>query len=314
MKSVYHLRIDGPGYDSSAIEKAWRDLGYRYESINWQHYRFNHGCEGLRAHVLEEAKRLKPDLIFCHIQTQEPLDLFTFRDLQAIGNVINYTFDARNEDKMQWMYEIAPYISLTVFASMDDVDCCKSKNINNVVHSHSSCDMDFYFPPKTRFFAKDIVFIGNNYVGTNLNFPLAQERQDMIARLHETYGEKFTCYGLGQKDQMIYPPVESDVYRHTAIAIAHNNLSLPGYTSDRLWRIMASGAFCLTKYYPGIQNDFVRGHHLDWFSDLDEMIEKIDYYLAHKTERLEISERGCIFVRAHHRWEDRLRKIIAAVQ
>jgi len=312
--SVLHIRIDSaPGYNSDAIEKAWKEHGYDYFGFKWQEYRFNHGIDALRKQVVKLAEEIKPTLIFAHIQNGEVLDLEIWRALSNISYTINYTFDVRDEGRMNWMYDIAPIIGHTFFADLTHVyECNHILNIFNVSHCHSSCDMELFKNNSRGLYAFDIVFCGNNYVGTNLNFPLAKERQQMIDFLFENYGGSFMAYGLGQKGGLIPPEAEANVYNLSKIAISQNNFDLPGYTSDRLWRIMSCGTFCLAKHYDGVDEDF--GDSLVTWKTLDDLKSKIDRYLINSGhERDLMAQRGSEYVRNNHRWTDRIKQIIDTV-
>lgn len=310
---VLHLRIDSlPGYKSDAIERAFVDIGFEYVGFNWQPYRFEHGTEKLRQHVLDLSKNEKPELIFAHIQNKEIFDIETWKQLSKLGFVINYTFDVRYASEMDWMYEVASLVGYSFFGCQEDVRNCEIRGIKNVSSIHSSCDMELFKPSgKTGLYAFDVVFCGNRYDNTNLNFPLAEDRQTMIEILTQQYGSRFMPYGLGQKGGLLRPESEVNVYNYSKIAVNQNNFYLHGYTSDRLWRIMASGAFCLTAYFPGIEDVFKKGVHLDWFENYDEMIEKIETYLADDKERLAIAKCGCNYVGENHTWKNRISEIIS---
>lgn len=306
-KSVLHFAIDSPGYKSDGMAKGFVENGYEYKAVFWQHERFNLGLEGMRKKCVELAKAMKPTIIFSHIQNGEAFDIETWDELQKHGFVINYSFDVRSKEKMQWMYDVAPHIGYTFFGCQEDIVRCLSLGIKNISHIHSSCDMDLYKPKDQKVnHAFDIVFCGNRYDNSNLEFPLAQERQEMILFLQNNYGDKFKAYGLGQEGGMIRPEVEANVYNFSKIAINQNNFYLTNYSSDRLWRIMSSGTFCLTKYFPGIEQIFQKEVHLDWWHDFDEMKALIDFYLSNDEERDSIAAAGCKLVRGNHRWADRI--------
>lgn len=60
----------------------------------------------------------------------------------------------------------------------------------------------------------------------------------------------------------------------------------------RLFEATGAGAFLLTEHQPNIQQFFEPGVEIETFRDADELIEKIDYYLAHPGEREGIAWRG----------------------
>lgn len=307
---LLHIRIDSPGYSSNAIEKAFKELGFEYYSINWQNLRFVSGVESLRKTVLDLAKQIDPAVIFCHIQNADAFDLQTWKDLSQISHVINYTFDVRYASEINWMYEAAPHIYHTFFACSEDVRNCKVIGIDNVSQLHSSCDMDLYKHLGKDIYAFDVVFCGNRYDNTNLNFPLSEERQQMVNFLTENYPSTFMAYGLGQKGGLIPGATEVNVYNFSRIAINQNNFHLHDYTSDRIWRIMSSGCFCLTKYFPGIENIFQKEVHLDWWNNFDELKLLIDFYLENQTERKNIAKAGMEYVRENHTWTKRFSKLL----
>jgi len=306
---LLHIRIDAPGFSSNAIANAFTELGFEYHSINWQHIRFNSGVEIMRSFIVQEAKRINPHIIFCHIQNSEAFDIQTWKDLSEVGRVINYTFDVRYASEINWMYEAAPHIYHTFFACSEDVRNCKVIGIDNVSHMHSSCDMDLYKSLGKDIYAFDIVFCGNRYDNTNLNFPLAEERQQMIEFLSQNYPLTFMPYGLGQKGGIIPGGTEVNVYNFSRISINQNNFNLHDYTSDRIWRIMSSGCFCLTKYFPGIEKLFDKEVHLDWWNDFDELKLLIDFYLENQSERKSIAKAGMDHVRQNHTWTKRFSKL-----
>lgn len=311
MSSVFHIRLDSnPGYRSDGIQRAFLENGFDYVGFDWQKNRYEFGVEKMREELLKQAALFNPVLIFAHIQNPEALDELTWKALANIGYVIHYTFDVRFAAEMEWMYELAPMLGHTFFACSEDVRNCEIKGIRNVSQIHSSCDMELFKHQGKYVYAFDVSFVGNRYDNVDINFPKAKERQEMIEVLEEKYPSRFMAYGLGQKGGLIAPPVEANVYNYSRIAINQNNFDLHDYTSDRLWRIMASGAMCLTKYFPGIEKIFQKEVHLDWFNTLDEMTELADYYLKDENERRAVAEVGMNYVRENHTWTDRIEEML----
>ena len=74
------------------------------------------------------------------------------------------------------------------------------------------------------------------------------------------------------------------------IGIGSNSFNRPKYTSDRLGNYVACGTFYLTQYIEGIEELFERGVDIDWFETVEEMHEKIRFYLAHPLDRERIAQ------------------------
>lgn len=317
VKSVLHIRLDAPSYSSNGIMDGFKQNGFEYNCLSWQNFRFENGIDMLRSKVLELAHEHKPTIIFLHIQNSEILDLQLVKQLQEISCVINYTFDVRSKENTQWIYDLAPFIGLTLFACKEDVDYCKSIGTHNVSLLQSSIDTFVYkhgtndsFP----LYSSKISFIGNNYVDTNLNFPLAKERLDMVNFLKAEYPNDFKEYGMNWKySEIVNVHKEISIYNSSLIAISQNNYDRELYTSDRIWRIMSCGTFCLAKYFKGIEKIFKRGVHLDWFNNLEELKDKIDYYLHNESLRKQMAQEGMNFVRRNHNWSCRIKEIEKAV-
>lgn len=306
-QKVLHVAIDSPQYSSAGINKGFENNDYEVIQFNWQSERFSNGLEGMRRKLLFMAEVNMPDLFFLHIQNPDILDIETVKKLQQIAPVVNYTFDVRIPEKSQWLYDLSPLITLTCFGCQEDVDYCRSIGVNNVCLIQSSCDMDIYRKLPLKKERKGIVFIGNNHVNTNLEFTLAQERVDMVNFLEEQYPNDFKVHGMNWKQsQYINPQEEINLYNRSEIAISHNNFDRQGYSSDRIWRIISTGTFCLTKYFKGIENIFQKEIHLDWWNNFDELKTLIDFYLNDKEERQAIAEMGMNFVLENENWSKRI--------
>ncbi len=158
-----------------------------------------------------------------------------------------------------------------------------------------------------KIYTKDICFIGSNYVNTNLNFPLAEERFNMVTELKKEYGDRFLYKGMNwSTSEYVSPAKELEIYNTSKIAICHNNFYREGYSSDRIWRILACGCFSLTKYFPGIEGMFEVGKHLDWWRTIDELKLKINYYISNDEARARIADAGHRHFLMNHTWMDRV--------
>jgi hypothetical protein len=60
----------------------------------------------------------------------------------------------------------------------------------------------------------------------------------------------------------------------------------------RLFRTMASGRILVTEYIPGMEADFENHKHLVWFTELDEALDLVRYYLDHEEAREGIVRNG----------------------
>jgi spore maturation protein CgeB len=65
-----------------------------------------------------------------------------------------------------------------------------------------------------------------------------------------------------------------------------------GGTSDRAYKAMAAGGFMLTEPWPNMEDDLKPGVHLDTFTGMGELRDKIEYWLGHEDERMAMAQAG----------------------
>jgi spore maturation protein CgeB len=77
----------------------------------------------------------------------------------------------------------------------------------------------------------------------------------------------------------------------------------------RLFEAAGVGAFQITDDRPGIHEWFTEDKHLVVFHDMDDLREKVQYYLAHPQERATIAAAARKHVLEHHTYEHRLQQL-----
>lgn len=70
-----------------------------------------------------------------------------------------------------------------------------------------------------------------------------------------------------------YGPKHAEIVSRSVINL---NLSRPGGTSDRVYKIMAAGGFLLSQAWDGMEDDFIPGKHFLWFRDKAELAQKLE--------------------------------------
>lgn len=82
---------------------------------------------------------------------------------------------------------------------------------------------------------------------------------------------------------------------------------------QRIWDIMAVGGFCLTNYQPEIEEYFDIGKDIEVYYDLNDLKQKIEYYLSHEDERIQIAINGYKKVRDKHTLTMRVEKMLSYI-
>lgn len=77
--------------------------------------------------------------------------------------------------------------------------------------------------------------------------------------------------------------------------------------------IMGCGGFLLTNYQADLFRHFEPGVHFDYFTDENDMLQKIDYYLTHEDERMTIAENAKETIKLNHNLTNYLQEMIEFV-
>lgn len=159
----------------------------------------------------------------------------------------------------------------------------------------------------------DIVFTGSrNY---HSEYPY---RSQLVDFLRETYGNRFVHIGNDGEFSCIRGMALNQIYRNAKICIGDTlnlNFNYPYYFSDRLFEQPGRGAFQIFPNIKGIEDLYENGKEIVLYEhgNLQDLKEKIDYYLTHKEERDIIRMAGFERTRRDHTYTKRWKFILDTV-
>lgn len=78
----------------------------------------------------------------------------------------------------------------------------------------------------------------------------------------------------------------------------------------RIWDILGAGGFVLTNYQSEIEEYFKIGRDLETFASEAELLDKIEYYLAHEEERKAIARNGYEKAKENYSLRSRVEKML----
>ena len=81
----------------------------------------------------------------------------------------------------------------------------------------------------------------------------------------------------------------------------------------RAMDIMGAGGFLLTNYQEDFLRHFEPGRDFVYFTDKSDMLAKIDYYLSHDKERVEIAANGNRKVKEFHNYQRAVKEMMEVV-
>lgn len=261
-----------------------------------------------------DIKRLvdehKPDLVWLQIQTPGIIDVHTAQNIASKAYVVNWTGDVRQN--VDWFIQIGKVIQMTLFTNMNDVETLRARGVKaDYLQIGFPTEI---FKPKgvVKEGVPEIVFMANYTQG----FPLSGFRKDIVESLRKRYGSRFGVFGNSWGHGYAVPDQHEEAahYRGCKIAINLSHFNYKRYSSDRIFRLMGAGAFCLSHNYPEIEKEFTPGTHLDTWDGKDDLFKKIDYYLENEKKRNKIGNYGCEHVHKNHNWNERIKQLIQIIK
>jgi len=265
------------------------------------------GAMDVNQEAVRIAREFKPDIIFMQIQAPSIISIETVKAMKETGAwICNWNGDIRDQTP-RWMIEMAPFVNRTLFSNMRD-----ARNVSNGGYLEIGYDPEIYTPDGEIGKCREVSFFGNNYGARR--FPLSRMRIEMNTMLHRQLGNRYGVYGnnwFNASGNYNHSQIEeAKAYRATKIAINLSHFDEDTYTSDRLYRILGSGTFCLCAEYKNMP--FVDGVHVRTWSKLSQLLHLIRYYLDdnNKDERDQIARQGNEFVKQNYTFDSMVKNLI----
>jgi hypothetical protein len=146
----------------------------------------------------------------------------------------------------------------------------------------------------------DVCFVGQKY----------GQRPQLIAYLRER-GINVQTFGRGWESGEISMDEMVRLFSRSNITLG---IGTVGNSTDvvcikgRDFEVPMSGGFYLTQYNPDLEEFYETGKEIVCYDSLDDLVEKIRYYLAHPQEAEEIRQAGLHRARREHTWVGRFRQ------
>lgn len=197
-----------------------------------------------------------------------------------------------------WMNDMRPPEHLPM-VDVDFIFLCNKGYLKDYEEKYQTptfyapqCGIDTHFPSEEPI-NWDILFIGNFSTQWHIGRKeILDTFKDSLLNVKVITGE-------------FYTKTQKHLYKNTPISLAISP-QVEGYTSNRLYNILSSGGFCLTLWFPGIEDLFENKKHLVWFETAEEGVELAQYYLENPEKRKEIAEAGQKLYQERHTAKHRL--------
>jgi len=290
----------GMSPEYAAFVPALTRLGHEvhhFESWDRRNYR---DLGALNEALLNEVERIRPDVMLT-VQMHYELWLETLAAIRARGDVatISWTTDD------SWKYrEVSRFIGHAYHAMTTTysyvVPRYHADGIFNVLLTQWAASSEWLADPLA---ARDCQYQAT-FIGT-----ANTDRRELVARLLSR-GIEVACFGYG------WPagPLASDeiprIMRESVISINVAASKGENQIKARTFEVPGAGGFLLTGPAQDLEKFFVPGAEIAIYQNVDDLGDKILFYLAHPDERDRIAGAGHARVLREHTYERRLAEVI----
>lgn len=143
----------------------------------------------------------------------------------------------------------------------------------------------------------DVTFVGSES-------PVYPERNSQMVWLHKHYN--FRWFGRHNTDEVRGEKLNM-LFSRCKVVVGDSYYS-PNYWSNRVVETLGRGGFLIHRDVPGIKEEYP--DLVTYDGTLENLKEKIDYYLAHEQERLEIVKKNFEWVRDNYTMDKKCQELL----
>lgn len=251
----------------------------------------------MNALLSEAVNRLRPDwLLLGHTPAVNTQTLALLRKCHPNLTIAQWWVDPlqpKHADRLSAIKEKLPH--LDAFFCTTAPDYLSLPDISKMFFMPNLCDSAVHHG---RAFAlteyrHDIVYVGRP----------DPERQTLVQQLQKHFSDRrLGIYGLERHQELCGADyVDTLASAKMAINFSRSN-DTPLYSSDRMIHIIGNGALALSPKTPRMET-LLDKDEVVYFDGLDDMCDKLHYYLAHDSERCTIAQKG--WQRAHRDYNEK---------
>ena len=320
---VLHLHLTSPEDPQAGLVRALSSLG-AYVQIDWQA-----AGEGLADAVLSTANYLRPTLVFMQLQTPGAVHPGLISRLRPLlgqrGLIASWCGDVAAKNSpwdVAWQVPLGQAIDLTLHTSFTHVLALRAAGVQGAAYLQIGYDAAQYRPaPAGTLTPDDVCFLGNRYYNPKYLACMREHdaalRDAVIGAMGKAFGTRFALYGSGQTGGRGGMPLARahEAYWRSKIGL---NISLCNsflaYSSDRIFRILGSGALLLAKRFPLLSTYGLKhGDNCLLWESPQEAVTLAKRYTApgSETARARMAAAGAKLAATRHTWEARMGELAA---
>ncbi|NOY65007.1 MAG: glycosyltransferase [Nitrospirae bacterium] len=269
--------------------------------------------------VLARCEEHKPDLLIA--LAQAPLTQKSLEILRAGGLKTAFWFVENYRHLDYWRYIFPHYDYLFVIQKGEFITHIKETLRKPVHYLPLAASPDVHRPlelteDEIKEYGSDVSFVGAGYKNRRefftglIDYDLKiwgneWDLNSPLGRVIQREGRRVSTEDIVK----IFNASKININLHSSAV--HSGVDPFGdFINPRTFEIAASRAFQLVDTRESLSEFFDIGKEIETFKSLNELRKKIDYYLSHPEERVEIAEAGYRRVLKEHTYEIRLEEMI----
>ncbi len=279
-------RYRGLGFDWDAGPRSFEKLGMEYLLVE--------GMRNIDTQKIKEAiLSFKPHYLLVILKDTLPIVREMKKELKTIGTRVIYWFCDPEHPKKEDLSDIIDTMFLTNRGQIDEYK--SAYNLKRVFYMPQGFDPYV----QHRLNLPQVYDVG--FAGAISRELLHRSRRELINTLQARYNVK-TSNSVRNNI--------AEFYSQSKTAFGASDFDYELYTSNRFFVALGCGACYVTKKFKGIELLAENKKHLLHFETKEEMLDLMDYYLSHDSEREKIRDAASKLALAKHTNEYRMRNIL----
>jgi len=240
-------------------------------------------------------------------------------DLDEYKNNISFVgslYEKNSYDKME--YTLPEYLRGYFEATMEAQKDLQGINIiDRMLTPEILMELETYFElDKSEDSLSDLNLI---FSVTTLGFKIAEKQRRSImidlSKHHDvsiyTNSNVHDLIKVNYRGSVDYWSEMPKVFKESKINL---NMTIPNIKSGvplRVYDVLGAGGFLISNFQAEMPMFFENEKHFVWYYNQRDLLEKVDYYLKHDTERQQIARAGQEFVRKNCTYEARIQELLS---
>lgn len=319
MRHEYGDPTRGLSFEETNFRSSLEGIGHSLVAFDFMERAARDGVAEMRKDLIALAAETKPELAFFFLFTDQ-LDALTVEAVGQAGGCPTVNWFADDH----WRFEsftrhMAPAFDLAVTTDPDSLPKYRLLPETRVHLSQWACNR-YAYDRVTTGLMHDTTFVGQPH----------GDRKQTVARLADA-GIQVECWGFGWPSGPLEHPAMVEVFASSRINLNLSNSSeVPGLKArlrrllhfrpppprppqikGRNFEVPGCGGFLLTERVPHLERYFELDREVAVFDGVDDLVDKVRYWLEHEQERQAVAEAGYRRVLAEHTYDHRFAAIFA---